>query len=262
MSEARIGVVLDSFRQPVKEALRSASSLDLREIELPMTSKELEPAQLSRTGRRDLAHHVSSQGLHLSALGGDLGGARFTDSSAVEQRLEKTRRIMETAAELRVPVVTTHLGVVTSDSLKSGYLREALRHLAEVSDRTGTRLAIDTGSGDPQAIADLLREIGSVGLGACYDPASLIIEGFDPLSAVSPMADRIFVAHVRDATAGSERRPGHETPLGEGQVDLAEYLAALDQAGYRGVQLIRRTGAMDPLKEIAADKSRLERFIR
>jgi len=236
--------------------------LNLREIELPLTSRELEPAQLSRTGPRDLTHLVSSLGLNLSALGGDLGGARFTDSSAVEQRLEKTRRIMETAAELRVPVVTTHLGLISSETLKRGYLHEALRHLAEVSDRTGTRLAIDTGSGDPQAIADLLKEIGSVGLGACYDPASLVMQGFDPLAAVDPLADRIFLSHVRDAVAGSERRPGYETPMGEGQVDLPEYLAALDQAGYRGVQLIRRSGATHPLEDIADAKSRLERFIR
>src|SRR5690348_11980045 len=99
-----------------------------------MTSHEVDPAELSRSGRRALVRLVSSLGLHLGALGGDLGVTRFSDSSQVEQRLEKTRQIMEAAAELRVPVVTTSLGLVTDESLKNGFLKEALRHLAEVSD--------------------------------------------------------------------------------------------------------------------------------
>jgi sugar phosphate isomerase/epimerase len=204
---------------------------------------------------------VSSLGLHLGALGGDLGGARFSDSSQVEQRLEKTRQIMQAAAELRVPVVTTSLGLVTAESLKSGFLKEALRHLAEVSDRTGTRLAIETG-GDPQAMSDLLKELGNTGLGACYDPASLIIEGFDPLSGIDPFADHILVAHVRDGTAGSDRRPGRETPLGQGQIDFPKYLAALDQSGFHGVPYLRRTTAERPLQDITDDKARLDSLIR
>ncbi len=262
MPGSRLGIVLDSFQQPVRDALRSASRLDLREVAMPATSREVDPAELSRTGRRDLMHYVSSLGLHLAALGGDLGGTRFTDSSAIEQRLDKTRQIMEMAAELRVTVVTTHLGRVTDDSLKRGLLQEALRHLAEVADRTGTRLAVETGGGDPQTIANLLKEIGSVGIGACYDPASLLIDGFDPLAGVNPMADRIFLAHVRDAVSGSERRPGRETRLGEGEIDLPEYLAALDQAGYRDVPFIRRTTAERPIDDIAAAKARLEALTR
>jgi sugar phosphate isomerase/epimerase len=113
-----LGVVLDSFGQPIKDALRSAADLELRQVELPATTREVDPIELGRSGRRHLLHYVSGLGLNLAALGGDLGGARFTDSSALDQRLEKTRRIIEMAAELRVPVVTTHLGRVDAETLK------------------------------------------------------------------------------------------------------------------------------------------------
>ena len=44
--------------------------------------------------------------------------------------------------------MTTRLGLIDSGSLKRGYVHEALTHLAEVADRTGTHLAVET-SGDP-----------------------------------------------------------------------------------------------------------------
>lgn len=256
-----IGIVLDSFGQPVKEALRSASQLAFRQVELPVTSPEVDPVELSRSGRRDLLHHVRGLGLQMSALGGDLGGGRFNDSSAIERRLDKTRRIIEMAAEMRVPVVTSHLGLVTEESLRKGYVREVLRNLADIADRTGTFVALETGAADPQLLANLLKEVGSQQLGACYDPASLLIDGFDPLSGVEPLADRILVARARDAVAGTGQNPGRETPLGQGQVDFAEYLAALDQAGHRSAPFIRRTQSPAPLQEIADAKARLDALL-
>lgn len=261
MSIHGLGVVLDSFGQPVKDALRTAAKLELRQVELPATTQEVDPQQLGRSGRRHLMHYVSDLGLNLTALGGDLGGARFTDSSALDQRLEKTRRIIEMAAELRVPVVTTHLGRVDKETLGRGYLLEAVRYLAEISDRTGTFVAVETGSGDPQTLAELLRQVNSSTLGAAYDPASLLVEGYDPLSGIDPLADRIFIARVRDAIAGSERRPGREVNIGDGQVDLAEYLASLDQAGYNRAALIRRTSSDRPIQDIAEARERLRRLV-
>ncbi len=262
-----LGVVLDSFGQPVREALQSASSLAFREIELPATRDEVTPEALSRTGRRHLAHYVSSLGLRLSALGADLGGGRFTDSASLERRLDQTRQVMELAAELHVPLVTTHLGRLSRQVLERGHLLEAVRHLAECADRTGTLITFETG-GNPELIAQVLREAGSSMLGACYDPGSLLIDGYDPLAGVSPLADRILIARIRDATPGTsdfadaDNRPGRETPLGEGQLDLPEYLAALDQAGYRRVPFLRRTQSDQPLRELAEARDRIEGMIR
>ena len=260
--DSGIGVVLDSFRLPVKEALQSAANLGLREVELSAATDEVDPAGLSRTGRRHLSRYVLDLGLRLSALGGDLGGTRFNDGAKLEQRLNRTRRIIELAAELHVPIVTTHLGRVDDEALRRGYVRQAIEYLAEVADRASIRVAFETGSADPQVVADLLGEVDCRELAACYDPASLLIDGLDPLAGVEPLADRIVIARARDAVAGAPGRPGHETPLGDGQLDLAEYLAALDQAGYRGVAFIRRTDAERPREEIADAKARIERLLR
>lgn len=261
MAHANIGVVLDSLGLPAKESLQSAARMSFQEVELPAAG-DVDPASLSRTGRRHLSHYVAGLGLRLSALGGDLGGARFGDSAGLERRLDKTRQIIEMASELRVPVVTTHLGRLDDETLRRGYVQQVVRELAETADRTGTFVALETGGGDPAALAGLLREVNAPAVGACYDPAALLMGGHDPYAGVGPLADRILSARVRDGMAGSGSRPGRETPVGEGQIDFAVYLAMLDQAGFRGTPFIRRTEAVDPARELAAARERIASLIR
>ncbi len=122
-------------------------------------------------------------------------------------------------------------------------------------------MAFETAGGEPGQLAAMLREIGCPQLAACYDPASLMIEGFDPLAGMAPLADRIVAARGRDALSGSAGRAGREVALGEGHLDLPAYLAALDEAGYRDVPFLRRTEAVDPVAELAAAKARLERLL-
>ncbi len=260
--ESRLGVVLDSFGQPVKEAMQSAAQMGFRQVEMPAVSGPVEPSELSRTGRRELMHFTRGLGLQLSALGSDFGGSRFMDSSRVEQRLEQARAIIEMAADLRIPIVTTHLGHVDEQAVQRGLLREAIERLAEISDRTGTFVAVETGGADPVLLADLLHKINASTLGVCYDPASLLMEGYAPLQSVEPLAGSIFIARARDAMAGSPNHPGREVPLGTGQVDLAEYLAALDQAGYHNVPFVRRTESEHPLADLADAKRRLDSMLR
>lgn len=112
---------------------------------MPATSSEVNPEVLSVSGRRHLQRHVAGLGLELSALGGDLGGIRFGDSSGLEQRLERTRRIVEMAADLHVPVMTTHLGRFDPEARRRGDLAAVVRELADMADRTGTFVAFETG---------------------------------------------------------------------------------------------------------------------
>jgi sugar phosphate isomerase/epimerase len=224
---------------------------------MPVVSGSVEPSELSRTGRRQLLHFIRGLGLQLAALGGDLGGQRFMDSRRVEQRLNETRAIIEMAAELRVPLVTTQLGRVDDESLQRGFLVEAVEHLAEIADRTGTFIALETAGTTPDKLADLLRRINAPSLGVCYDPGSLLLEGADPVAGIAAVANSILIARARDAVAGSPQRPGREVPLGAGELDLPAYLAQLDQAGYRNVPFIRRTESEHPLEDVAEAKRRL-----
>ncbi len=256
-----VGVVLDSFGQPVREALGSAARLKFGAVEIAAVTGPISPEELSRSGQRDLVNTVRGMGMQLGALAADMGGGRFADSSAVEQRLERTRGILEMAAGMHVPVVTTHLGRFDAAVVQGSHLLEAVREIADMADRTGTMVALEAAA-EPALLAELIKQVGCPLVGACYDPATLLIEGFEAAAGFEPLADRIFTAHVRDAVAGLVDRPGRETPLGQGEVDLAEVLAGLEQAGYRAAPYIRRSGAERPLDDLADAKRRLDAMMR
>lgn len=261
MPRPGLGLVLDGAARRPRELLQAAAGAGFRQIELPTVAGDLAPENLSRSGQRALSHFVAGLGLELSALGGDVGGRRFGDPGTADQLLDKTRRIMELAATLKVPVVTTHLGSANEHALRQGHLRQVMQELADLSDRTGTLLTVETGGADPQTLAGLFREIDCPTLGACYDPASLLIDGFDPLAGVDALAERIRLARVRDALAGAGDRPGRETAVGQGQIDLPAYLAALDQAGYRGTAFLRRSQADRPVEGWADARHKLESWL-
>ncbi len=49
MAPAGVGIVLDSFGQPAREALQTAARLAFQDVELPAVAGDVDPANLSRT---------------------------------------------------------------------------------------------------------------------------------------------------------------------------------------------------------------------
>ena len=61
------------------------------------------------------------------------------------------------------------------------------------------------------------------------DFSHVVASGADPVEFIDLFGDRIRHVHLRDATAGNIHHS-----IGNGAVDFAAGLAALDAAGYRG----------------------------
>lgn len=138
---------------------------------------------------------------------------------------------------------------------------EALRHIGERADVRGTLVAIETAGHDPKVLKGLLEEVGCPMLRVCYDPAELVMRGGEALGGVEALAEQIVLARARDAVGPGAGGSGREVALGQGEVDLAEYLGMLAQAGYEGAPIVGRRGGEDPIGEIAAAKERLERLL-
>jgi L-ribulose-5-phosphate 3-epimerase len=255
-----IGVVVDDLRLDPKSGLLRASEMRFRAVELGATRGEIAPENLSTTGRRHLRRYVDGLGLTFQALGGDLGGARFSDSTRLDENLDRTRRILEMAADLRVPMVTAHIGDFDTEAPAPQRDRvvEAVRQIADYADRTGTVFAIETAGAGPEDLCALLKSIDCPLLKASLDPAELLVAGIDPVEAVEKLADNVALARARDALAGSRSRAGRETALGQGNLDLIGYLAALAASGYGGPAMLRRTDAAKPVEELATAKAFLE----
>ncbi len=99
-------------------------------------------------------------------------------------------------------------------------------------------------------------------VGVCYDPGALLMHGYEPIHGVTHLAEHIVLSHARDAIAGRADRAGREMPAGQGELDFTEYFAALDEAGYRGPQIVARSESDRPIADIVAAKAHLDALLR
>ncbi|MCD6408602.1 sugar phosphate isomerase/epimerase [bacterium] len=253
----KIGVIPDSFRLPIKEAIKKAAELEIEGIQPYATHGELDPKNMSKTARDDFKHFVSSLGLTISALVGDFGGHGFADPKSVEWRVERTKEVIDLAVDLGVNVVTTHIGVVPEDENDIAWktMVESLPEVGTYAYDRGVFLATETGPEPAELLKKLLDFIGNPGLKVNYDPANLVmVAGDDPVKGVYTLKDYIVHTHAKDGIKLPDengQKRWQELPLGEGGVDWPNYLKAMKEIGYDGFFTIEREVGEDPAKDIA-----------
>jgi len=252
MRSLKVGVMIESFRLGVKGGIRKASELKADGFQIYVTGGEMAPWNLSKTGRRDFMHFVKGQGLVVSALCGDFGGGGFAKKESLDERVEKTKQVLDLSRDLGVRVVTTHIGTVPTD-LKDpvvGMMRSAVEEVGAYAEKVGSVLASETGPESGKHMAEFLRTLKSGAVKVNYDPANLVMMGFDHVAGVRDLAPYIVHTHAKDGVRTADG--GHkEVPLGKGGVKWDEYLAAMEEVGYRGFYTIEREVGEDPVKDVA-----------
>lgn len=274
MSNLHIGVIVDSFRLPLREGIRKAKDMGAEGIQLYAVAGDMDPDNLSKTGRADLFHYIQSCGLQVSALCGDLGGHGFRRQEEHEWKIAKSKQIMDLAVDLRTSVVTTHIGVVPEDRTDPAYavLKEACEELAEYGDRVGASFAIETGPETAECLKRFLDSLNHRGVKVNLDPANLVmVTGDDPVEATYTLRDYIIHTHAKDGLMLRQTDPKIiydffaeggigdlrleeyflETPLGQGKVDFDGWIQALRDIGYTGYLTIEREVGPDPVWDIA-----------
>ena len=262
-----IGAMVDSFKLPTKEAVKRAAEIGAKGLQMYSTTGENSPENLVGSKRKELLDYVKSHGLVFSAICGDLGMG-FIDREKNPELIEKSKRIMDLAKDLESDVVTTHIGVVPADKNHDRYkiMQEACFELARYADSIGSHFAIETGPERSIVLKGFLDSLGSTGVAVNFDPANLVmITGDDPVQAVYNLKDYIVHTHAKDGIKFGESNPEEiyrmvfsenvvknykEMPLGQGTVPYPEYLAALDDIGYKGFLTIEREVGDDPAGDI------------
>ena len=265
-----IGIITDSFRTDIRTALEQAAKLGADGVQIYATRGKLSPEQLTPAGRRELLDMVKSNGLVVSALCGDLG-CGFHRPEKNPELIEKSKRILDLAKELETNVVTTHIGVVPADPAHPRFriMQDACGQLAEYADSIDAHFAVETGPETAAVLKVFLDSLHSTGVGVNLDPANLVmVTGDDPVAAVHTLKDYIVHTHAKDGVKLWDRDPElvygiredplvtspsfEEVPLGKGSVPFRDYLAALEEIGYKGFLTIEREVGDDPAKDIAA----------
>ena len=264
-----IGVIIDSFRCDLKEAVKKAAALGANGIQVYASRGEMDPDNMTTAKRKEFLDVVKSNGLVISALCGDLGGGGFSIPENNPWKIEKSKRILEMAKELETDVVTTHIGVVPEDVNHDRYkiMQEACFQLAEFADSIDAHFAVETGPETSANLKKFLDSLGSKGVGVNLDPANLVmVTGDDPVQAVYNLKDYIVHTHAKDGKQLFYLEPEIvygikkdiiieddsfiEVPLGEGSVDFPNYLKALEDIGFKGFLTIEREVGDDPAKDI------------
>ncbi len=266
-----IGVLIDSFRLPIDEALDKTALLGAEGFQMYAVHGDHTPEALDSAKRRELLKKVKDRGLKFSALCGDLGQG-FGNPELNPQLIERSKRILDLAKDLETDIVTTHIGVVPEDKNHERYkiMSEACFELSRYADSVGAHFAIETGPETSATLKGFLDQLGSTGVAVNLDPANLVmVTGDDPAKAVHNLKDYIVHTHAKDGIMINRGNPEYiygvikapedvasielfrEVPLGEGSVDYKAYLTALKDIGYKGFLTIEREVGADPAKDIA-----------
>lgn len=280
-----IGVIIDSFKKPTKEAILEAAKIGAQGIQMYSTDGENSPENLVGTKRKELLSFVKDNGLVFSAICGDLGRG-FGNPELNPELIEKSKRILDLAKELECDIVTTHIGVVPNDKNHERYkiMQDACFELSRYADSIGSHFAIETGPEKSATLKGFLDELHSTGVAVNLDPANLaMVTCDDPVGAVYNLKDYIVHTHAKDGVNYKIVNPEYvygvlhpipeeirnakiyeEVPLGTGSVDFPKYLKALEDIGYKGFLTIEREVGDNPAGDIkiAADflKNIIEKY--
>ncbi len=263
-----IGVMLDSFRMNVREAVEKAAKIGAKGLQMYATSGEFSPESMNNSKRKELLDLVKSNGLVFSALCGDLGMG-FGNKELNPALIEKSKRILDLAKELETDIVTTHIGVVPKNKNHERYkiMQEVCFELSKYADSLDAHFAVETGPEVATTLKGFLDDLGSKGVAVNFDPANFVmVTGDDPVKGVYTLKDYIVHTHAKDGkklrdvnpeiiyrVIDEEANQGDayiELPLGEGNVDFDNYLKALDEIGYIGFLTIEREVGENPVSDI------------
>lgn len=258
MFQFPIGVMLESFRLPFREAVEKAASLGAQGLQVYMTQpNETYFERLNPAKCRELLDIIKSSGLQVSAVCGDFGRG-FGNPELNPVLVENSKRVMDLAKDFQADIVTTHIGRVPEDRKDPvyGIMQEACGSLGEYADSIGSHFAVETGPETAAVLREFLDSLGSgKGMAVNLDPANLkMVKDDDPVAAVHILKDYIVHTHAKDGVRYQDaamEKPYQEVPLGTGHVDFPGYLKALEEIGYRGFLTIEREVGENPVQDIA-----------
>ena len=269
----KLGVISDCFKLSMEESIEKAASLGLYGIQMYAVSGDICPENLTEERIAYYRDLLKAKKLAVSALCGDLGGHGFQIPADNAWKIEKTKRIIDLAVAFGTSVVTTHIGVIPEDETNETYgvMLSAIRECGAYAAARGVTLAIETGPETAPVLNKFVRAAGE-GVGVNLDPANFVmVTGQDPAEAVLLLREKIVHTHLKDGRMLKKSDPVLvyrsfaeggiealnvadfflETPIGEGDVDFAAYLAALRTVGFDGYLTIERETGADPAADIA-----------
>ena len=250
MHSLHIAVATRRFLQPLKQSLQTAAKIGAVGVQLDVRN-ELNPAEFSETGCRQLLHYLDELSLGVSSLS-FASQRRLSDLDRLDARLEAVRTAMQFAFRIQARILTVQVGRIPSESDSSDYqmLSDILNDLAKFGNHIGTTLLITSSGDSAETLLQLISTVTQGPIGMNFDPAIFVFSGQNPLEALKALHTLVMHVQVRDAVRDIDGN-GLEVPVGRGEVVWDEFLALLEEAGYQGWLTVDRTQGDDKTGDIA-----------
>lgn len=217
------------------------------------------PHQNTRTPEvaKEFAAKLSEIGTQISVVFGGFEGESYADIPTVtktvglvppETRAERTREMLEIADFARllgVDVVALHLGFVPHEKSDPMYA-DIVAVTRQICDHCGSndqRLHLETGQETADHLLEFIGNVDRDNLFINFDPANMILYGSgEPLEALRKVGAFVRSCHAKDGTWSDQPGVewGREVPLGQGDVNIEQFVATLNEIGYDGPLTIER----------------------
>ena len=180
-----------------------------------------------------------------------------------EQNLKNFAAYAEIAAQLKLSLVTLHAGFLPhkgSDGFEK--MLERLRQAAALFAEKSIVLGLETGQESAAELAEFLTELNHPKVRVNFDPANMILYGKgDPVEAVRTLAPWLAQVHIKDATPTQTPGTwGAEVAAGQGAVNWADFLAALDKLPFTGDLVIEREAGSQRVADIITAREFITKF--
>ena len=224
------------------------------------------PANRSAAEAARAANELRRLNVEVTCVFAGFAGESYTDIPTVKrtiglvplqtrrERIAELKKIANFAAQMGVHAVGLHLGFVPHDNQSAEY-RELLDVTCDVCDYCAAKelaVHLETGQEPAELLENFLTDVERPNLYVNFDPANMILYGCgEPIPALKRLGRFVRSVHCKDAKWSD--KPGEtwgtEMPLGEGDVNFAEFLATLAEIRYVGPLTIEREIPQEPERQ-------------
>ena len=240
MHPLQLAVATINFNQSLKDSLKTALDIGARGVQFAV-HKELRPADLNDTGRRQFLHYLDELSLKSASLHLPMR-RELIEPEGLDERLSEIRKVLDFAWSLKTPLVTLRVGRIPLDVESKQYvmLREILNDLASYSNHVGSTLCLIPTNDTADSMLKMVNSLTAGFVGIDFDPGSFVLAGENPTQALRTLYRNVLHVQARDALRDVDGT-GVETTLGRGQVEWDEFVALLAEIPYRGWITVNRT---------------------
>ncbi len=260
MKPLSLGIVLEPLGLPIRKAVAEAARMGAGGVQVNATG-DLSPDQLGETARREFRTLLRSYSLELAALNVPLRHG-IDVAENLQPRLDGIRRAMQLAFDLGARKVVIPCPRVPDDvaTPRAQLMRESLLALGTYGDRTGVFVALELGFDPAEKVRSYLGGFNTGSLKVTYDPANMLLHGYDPVANLAPLAGWVVHAHARDARPGGLSRGLQEVAVGAGDIDWMALTATLQVIGFDGFLTVDREEGETKATDLANGVKFLRRF--